>query len=208
MPLEQVSEIRYRLVTAKSGKTRRRQFVSCRCSYCGGVSEKQARNAHRDKSCGCQKNKHKIKHGMRNTQTYRSWASMRTRTTNLNCTDFKYYGGRGIKVCDRWLNSFETFLEDMGECPTGHSLDRIDNSRGYEPGNCRWADAKLQGRNRRSSRILTINGVSCCLSEWAENPEAANYNTILKRLARGWTDREAVFGKNKRNGETKDASQS
>ena len=79
---------------------------------------------------------------------YRAWSNMRARCRNTNSPDFKYYGGRGIRVCERW-DSFVTFYADMGDCPPGHSIDRIDNDRGYEPGNCRWADAGVQSRNRR-----------------------------------------------------------
>lgn len=199
MPLEQVSEIRSRLVTSKSGKTGRQRFADFKCSYCQGISEKHIGGANRVESCGCQQkrlqSKAKTKHGSRNTRAYRSWQSMIQRATNSKRENFKNYGGRGITICDRWLNSFETFLGDMGECPTGHSLDRIDNSKGYEPGNCRWATQIEQQRNRTNNHILTINGVSRCLSEWAEQPGAANRGTIRTRLKLNWPHKEAVFGK-------------
>lgn len=211
MPLEQVSEVRSRLVTSRSGKTYRVRFADYECPHCGKTSEKQVSNARRDGSCGCQRGRLvaelKTKHGMIGTPTYASWKAMIQRCTNPQCPHFERYGGRGIAVCDRWL-AFEAFLEDMGERPVGRSLDRINNSQDYEPGNCRWADTKTQNRNTRSNRILTIDGTSRCLSEWAEQPEAAQSRTIYWRLWAGWSDREAVFGKNRRNGEAKDASQS
>lgn len=83
------------------------------------------------------------------TPEYRAWQSLKNRCTNPNARDYPYYGGRGIKVCQRWLNSFENFLADMGRRPTPqHSLDRIDPDGDYEPSNCRWATKQEQARNR------------------------------------------------------------
>lgn len=87
------------------------------------------------------------------TSTYRSWQGSIGRCTNPNNPAWEYYGGRGIKVCNSWRESFENFLADMGECPEGYSIDRIDNDGNYEPGNCRWASKTQQSRNSRFTRL-------------------------------------------------------
>lgn len=86
------------------------------------------------------------------TTTYRTWSGMIQRTTNPRCDDWHNYGGRGITVCDRW-RTFASFLADMGERPAGLTLDRVDNDRGYEPGNCRWATKSEQQRNQRRRNV-------------------------------------------------------
>jgi hypothetical protein len=97
-------------------------------------------------------NKNRQIHGMEGTPTYRSWDAMKQRCTNLNNPHYADYGGRGISVCDRWLNSFKAFLEDMGEKPDGLTLDRIDNDGDYTPANCRWATYSEQNLNKRSRK--------------------------------------------------------
>lgn len=93
-----------------------------------------------------------FRHGMVGSPTYRSWSQMKVRCQVPTNHKFKDYGGRGITVCDRW-QSFANFLVDMGDRPPGTSLDRINNDGNYEPGNCRWADAKTQRNNRRDSKV-------------------------------------------------------
>ena len=90
---------------------------------------------------------------MSGSREYSSWQSMRDRCTNPNAPNYKHYGGKGITVCEEWMTSFEAFYSHIGERPVGYTLDRIDPSGNYEPGNVRWADSKEQSRNRRGVKL-------------------------------------------------------
>lgn len=127
-------------------------FCQCDCGATAVVAGRELRRGE-TKSCGCAK-KELIgalnrTHGMTRKREYRSWQAMKERCGNLNNCHFNNYGGRGIQVCERWRNSFENFLADMGKCPPLHSIDRIDVDGDYTPENCRWADAATQTINRR-----------------------------------------------------------
>lgn len=113
-------------------------------------------------------------------RTWQSWAHIQQRCGNVRCKDYPRYGGRGITVCPEW-SEYVQFLADMGLAPEGKSIDRIDNSLGYLPGNCRWATKQEQARNRRSSRLLTINGETKTLAEWADLSGIAS-STIRMRI--------------------------
>jgi hypothetical protein len=109
------------------------------------------------------------KHGMTGTRTFKSWESMLQRCTNKNSPDYHRYGGKGVVVCRRWKNSFERFIDDMGERPEGTSLDRFPDKHGnYEPTNCRWATAGQQQRNLRNNLYIAHNGVKKLLIDWAD----------------------------------------
>lgn len=126
----------------------------------------------------------RIKHGMYGTPTYKLWQAMKHRVLSPGEHHKKYYSN--VYICERWVNSFQNFLTDMGLRPLGATLDRIDNSIGYDPSNCRWAFNKEQSRNRSSSVMLTINGDTKCISEWSEI-SGVGRTTISKRISLGWT---------------------
>lgn len=123
------------------------------------------------KSCGCEARRvtgeRSKTHGMTGTRAYRIWQAMHNRCRNSKVANYAIYGGRGIKVCERW-NSFENFIADMGDPPNGYSIDRIDNDGDYYPENCRWASRTEQARNKSTNRRLTLNGETRLLVEWAE----------------------------------------
>lgn len=130
---------------------------------------------------------------------YHSWAAMMQRCHNPNCKDYPNYGGRGIKVCDIWRDSFETFYMMVGPRPAPHyTIERIDTEGDYEPGNVRWATRAEQTRNQRNNVNLTINGETKTVSEWSEHPDCTvSKFTIYKRLNRGWDPERAVFEKSR-----------
>lgn len=156
----------------------------CRCD-CGRthyVTSSHLR-AKRVKSCGCLR---PARHGGKGTRAYDIWRAMIDRCTCSTNKSWRAYGGRGIRVCDRWRNSFPAFLEDMGHPPHGLSIDRIDNDGDYAPGNCRWASPKEQARNTRRSILITYLGRTQSLAAWAEE-FGANYWLLHSRHRLGWS---------------------
>jgi hypothetical protein len=107
------------------------------------------------------------------------------RCQNPSAKGYENYGGRGISVCERWKD-FTAFYEDMGDPPSGTSIDRIDNNGNYEPSNCRWATVTEQARNRRTNKILSFRGKDKCIAEWAECL-GLTVNAIRNRLRVGWS---------------------
>jgi len=150
------------------------------------------------KSCGCFRvettSSRARKHGYSQigSRTYRIWINMKSRCNNPQRKDYPYYGGRGIQLCQQWNESFESFLSDMGECPPGMEIDRIVNSKGYEPGNCEWKTRQQQMRNTRCNRMLTIRGVHGCLAELCEH-FGMNPKQVIGRWNLGWTEEDAFF---------------
>lgn len=162
-----------RLVTIRhiGSNANRVALWECVCD-CGqtAIANLQSLRRGNTKSCGCLAIEHgqamNRKHGSYRSPAYRSWQRMRARCLNPNHKHFANYGGRGVTVCERW-NSFENFLADMGERPEGMTLERIDNSKGYSPDNCRWATRKEQQNNMRRNRILELNGERLNMTQWA-----------------------------------------
>jgi hypothetical protein len=147
------------------------------------------------KSTQCHNCAH-ITHGhsrrKRVSREFNTWRSIISRCECKNHTAYKNYGARGIQICARWRNSFDVFFTDMGPRPKGMQIDRINNSEGYEPGNCRWTTVKINLRNTRRNRQVTWKGETRCVSEWAEIV-GLSADTLFKRLdRRGWSIARAL----------------
>ncbi len=175
---------------------RRGKKCLCKCD-CGKWTLPFLQNVLRGltRSCGCMRGD--LRHGHcrfgKVTRTYQAWHDMIGRCRESNKQTWKNYSGKGICVCERWRQSFEAFLRDMGECPFGLELDRFPNPSGnYEPGNCRWANRKEQMRNRINNRILTVRGIKGCLAELCEHFNVPDGRT-RSRLKEGWSVEDAFF---------------
>ncbi len=181
-----------------AGKNKNRGLIwLCKCD-CGNFKEIYASHLKNGntKGCGClqkpsvTKHSHAI-HG-KETSEYYSWNNMKDRCANPKYAHYKNYGGRGIKVCDRWINSFENFFKDMGHRPSEkYSLDRKNNDGNYDPDNCRWATPKEQALNRRNNIRYIIDDESMTIEQMSEKYNI-NKNTLRTRLRRGWSIEEAL----------------
>jgi hypothetical protein len=158
-------------------------YWKCLCS-CGETKEVAIGNLRSGqvKSCGCHRKRvlNKTIHGLSDTSSYVVWRNMLHRCTDPRDTSFHNYGGRGIRVSDRW-EAFENFYSDMGERPEGTSLDRIDNNGPYSKENCRWAPIEVQANNKRCSRLVTYQGKTLSVSQWASELGISRY-TLYSRL--------------------------
>lgn len=151
---------------------RNRLWCHCLCDCGTAFDVRSACVVGGQESCGCivaeLSSARARKHGMAETSTYRAWLALRGRCNNPNTHGYKWYGGKGIRVCERWESSFAAFLSDMGERPSRrHSVDRLDGNKGYEPSNCRWATELEQGRNRSNVIRVEWMGRTVALSELA-----------------------------------------
>lgn len=167
-----------------------RWLCECDCSNTIIVAASHLKNGH-TKSCGClsKENAHTINlsHGMSKSRIYALWNMMKQRCTNPAVDNYCDYGGRGISVCDDWIN-FDGFYKWTlaNGYQDGLSIDRVDNSAGYCPENCRWVDARAQANNRRNNKILEYNGERHTLSEWGDIVGIKSH-TIGERLRKGWS---------------------
>lgn len=180
----------------KRGNDTTKRFWACRCA-CGTerIVWQRSLTSGLSQSCGCyQKTQvaaRNSRHGMSRTQEYRSWQEMRARCENPNARGYEHYGARGITVCPQW-QCFPNFFSDMGKLPTNqHTLDRIDNDKGYCPENCRWATRSEQSNNRRVCIYITHNGETKTLAQWARH-YGVNKETLRNRLRRGVSFGQAV----------------
>lgn len=183
-----------------------RRMAVCRCE-CGIIKSIRFDGLQNGmvKSCGCWQKEAGAAQGLRNAThgccrrilprapEHAVWNMMIQRCTNPNYRFYYNYGGRGISVCERWRNSFEDFIADMGFKPSSkHSIERKDNHGNYCPENCRWATKKEQGRNKRNNRYLTYNGRTMTISAWAEETGIPG-DVIRGRLILGWSHQDAIF---------------
>jgi hypothetical protein len=168
----------------------KKPFYKCLCN-CGNIfsTDKYSLLNGVTKSCGC--GIVHYTHGMSKTKIYRIWVSMKERCYNKTNKRYPDYGGRGINICNRWLYSFENFLEDMGEHPENMTLERIDNNKGYELNNCKWATPKEQASNRRNNVYLTYQGQTKLLKTWAKEFHLKE-QTLRKRISRKWSTKRAL----------------
>ena len=124
------------------------------------------------------------------TSTYQIWEGIKKRCNSPSCKAYQNYGGRGITVCERWLD-YSNFLDDMGIKPDGHSIERIDNNLGYFPENCVWIPRTSQAKNRRNTRYVKAFGKNQTIQEWSDET-GLSYYTIYLRLRRGASNEQAV----------------
>lgn len=201
--IKNISGKKFGLLTAEKFVCIRNKhtYWICRCA-CGNTKEVRANDlkSGNSQSCGCVK----YKHGKTRTTEYHSWNLMKDRCFNTNCPAFNRYGGRGITVCERWRDSFENFLADMGPRPSPkHSVDRINNDEGYSPDNCRWATDTEQVRNRGLSK-RNISGCAGVTFHKRDNKWVStitvnyksiwlgNFDTLNNAIASRWVA-EAIY---------------
>jgi hypothetical protein len=185
------------LVLEEVEKRNNKRAFLCRCD-CEKEYVVMGDNLRSGNSTQCMSCSSKIKggnhrtHGMTGTKVFKAWMGMRERCRNPNHKQYKSYGGRGITICDQWYNNFESFLADVGEPPTErHQIDRRDNGKGYEPGNCRWVTGKTQQNNKRNNVIIEYGGKKLTIAEWSEEL-GIKASTLYMRVQAGWSSEDVV----------------
>lgn len=195
-------------ILSKSPRKERCAYWLCVCD-CGNQKEvsSQSLKLGDSTSCGCrQKEVAKengkkvgnlpkpwaIKHGMTNTKEFQAWMNMKARCNNPKFKLYPRYGGRGIQVCVEWQSNFESFYRDMGKRPSPkHSLDRIDNNKGYSKDNCRWATIGEQALNTSRNVYIEKDGIKLSITQWSLKLGGTS-NLIANRLLRGWSIERAI----------------
>lgn len=199
IPIDQIIGVKFGRLTPSREVAKRKSFRHFECLCDCGKTIEVSLNSFRSgnsTSCGCY-NKQRIveqftthgegskKNGL--TAEYRTWTEIKKRCNSNTRADRQYYSKKGISVCPEWENSYEAFLADMGRKPSPkHTLDRIDNSKGYFRENCRWATMAMQTINKTNNRVLSYRGVSKTMREWATDLQV-NYFTLRTRLHDGWS---------------------
>jgi hypothetical protein len=193
-------------VVKKQGRQGSFALWECLCD-CGETSFVITTNLTRGKqvSCGCYNKKLQTElhttHDLYNHPLYSVWSSIKTRCYNSKCKHYNRYGGRGIKVCEQWLDFINFYNDMLIGYEKGLTIDRIDNNGNYEPSNCRWATTKEQQNNKRSSVFMEYNNEVKTLKQWADY-YSIDYHSLWSRHKKGYTPHQVIFGKikNKRNG--------
>jgi len=162
----------------------------CACSCGGEVNVRSdVLRAGKSQSCGCLAkgllSARAKKHGMSRTPTWNSWHSMVRRCTDESYPAYQTYGKVGVEVCDRWVGSFENFLDDMGERPDGMTIDRRDNAKGYFPENCRWATAEQQSRNRGDYNVTFVHAGSAVSAKELAKIKGVSLATAYRIIKKG-----------------------
>lgn len=183
------------IVISYFGKKGRYTYWNTKCD-CGGllIVRGASLKSSNTESCGCIHAlallERSMIHGKARTPLYTIWSNMKSRCLNVKQQSYIRYGGRGITVCKRWKDSFMEFYKDMGERPKGMTLERIDNNKGYNKSNCKWATPEEQANNKRNNRFVRYRGIELTIPRWAKRLRM-NKNTLYYRIQSGWSIQRA-----------------
>lgn len=175
-----ITDNKYNMLTAIGYIGSGKWNFKCECGNTKIISTGKVTSG-QTQSCGCLAKTNAIKHGAVGTLEYRIWTNMKARCLNPNNHAYIRYGGRGITVCEKWINSFENFLEDMGNCPLGHSIERLNNNEGYYKNNCKWKTSQEQAFNRCSNDLQEYKSKIKPLKQWCDEL-SINYKKTFARI--------------------------
>jgi hypothetical protein len=170
---------------------KRHWVVECACGTLSRAIEEDLLKGKTTQCRNCRQASLRVENPTKTDKIYNVWCSMKARCYRVTSKDYARYGGRGIKVCDRWRESYAAFCEDMGPRPEGYSLDRIDNSGNYCPENCRWAPVKAQNQNKRNNVYFDVDGQKMCLADACRHYGITGA-TYHKRIKNGWEPQKAI----------------